>query len=125
MFSKMIQNDFPQQKTIPEEGELYKTVKTFGRIFELRYGYYDECDRNNPLIECPVPIYPDFTRAPVYTDEGAPFVTMMQDACKSYKGEKKRNTDTTCEECKYFERGEDWFGICTCPKKQKSFESII
>ena len=119
MFSKIIQNDSPQPKDIPKEGEIYKIVETFGMTFELRYGYYEECDRHSPLVKSPVPIYPDFTREPVFTDEGAPFVTMMQDTCKSYKGENNRTTDTTCEECKYFKHGEDWFGICTCPSNKK------
>ena len=118
MFSKLIQNDLPQQKAIPKEGDLYKVVNTYGRTFELKYGYYEECDRHSPLVRSPVPIYPDFTKEPVYTDDGTPFVTMMQDVCPFYKGEKKRTADSTCDECKYFGHGEDWFGICTCPKNK-------
>lgn len=111
----------PQNQTSKErhtEGELYKKVELHGRTFALYYGYYEECDRRNPLCE-PIPIYPDFLREPVYTDEGMPFVTMMQDACKSYKGEAKRTADTTCAECKHFKRGEEWFGICTGPNNRK------
>ena len=118
MFSKLIQNDLPQQKAIPKEGDLYKVVNTYGRTFELKYGYYEECDRHSPLVRSPVPIYPDFTKEPVYTDDGTPFVTMMHDVCPFYKGEKKRTPDSTCDECKYFKHGEDWFGICTCPKNK-------
>ena len=102
-----------------EEGELYKVITTFGRTFELRYGYYGEKDRQNPLCQ-PVVIYPDFTAEPLYTDEGEPFVTMLQDACESYRGESNRTPDTTCAECKYFERGEEWFGICTCERNRKN-----
>ena len=116
MFSKLIQNDLPQQKTVPKEGDLYKVVNTYGRTFELRYGYYGERDRKYD----PDVIYPDFIKEPVYTDDGTPFVTMMQDACPYYKGEKKRTADSTCDECKYFGHGEDWFGICTCPKNKKN-----
>ena len=115
MFRKIIQNDYPQAKVIPKEGDLYKVVETFGKTFELRYGYYGDCDRRYE----PDVIYPDFTKDPVYTDEGTPFVTMMQDACRSYSGESKRTSDTTCEECKYFKRGEEWFGICTCTMNKK------
>jgi len=118
MFSRLIQNDLPHQKVIPKEGDLYKVVNIHGRSFELRYGYYEECDRQSPLCQ-PVVIYPDFIQDPVYTDDGTPFVTMMQDACKSYKGETKRTPDTTCAECKYFERGEDWIGICKCPHNRE------
>ena len=116
MFSKLIQNDLPQQKAIPKEGDLYKVVNTYGRTFELRYGYYGECDRKYD----PDVIYPDFIQDPVYTDDGTPFVTMMQDACKSYKGNAKRTPDTTCAECKYFRRGKEWFGICDCKKNKKN-----
>ena len=119
MFSKLFQNDFSQSKVIPKEGEIYKVVHTFGKTFELRYGYYDDCDRRNPLVDSPVPIYPDFIREPVYTEERTPFVTVMQDACKNYSGETKRTSDTTCEDCQYFTHGEDWFGICTCVKNRK------
>ena len=45
MLSKLIQNELSQQKVIPKEGDLYKVVNTYARTFELRYGYYGECDR--------------------------------------------------------------------------------
>ena len=118
MFSKLLQNGFPPTEFAHKEGELYKIITTFGKTFELRYGYYEECDRQSPLCR-PIVIYPDFQREPVYTDEGTPFVTMMQDACECYSGEAKRTADTTCAECECFQRGEEWFGICTCPKKKK------
>ena len=119
MFSKLIQNDFPLMELTHKEGDLYKIITTYGKTFELRYGYYEECDRHSPLCE-PIVIYPDLLREPVYTDDGTPFVTMMQDACNSYRGDTKRTPDTTCAECKYFRRGEEWFGICACPKNKKS-----
>lgn len=119
MFSKLIQNDLPQQKTVPKEGDLYKVVTTFGKTFELRYGYYEECDRQSSLCE-PIVIYPDFTKGPVYTDEGTPFVTMMQDACENYEGSTKRTVDTSCAECNCFKRGEEYFGICLCESNRKN-----
>ena len=103
---------------IHNEGELYKAVTTFGKSFELRYGFYEECDRENPLCE-PVIIYPDFLKEPFYTDEGSPFVTMMQDACISYKGEYKKSLDSTCADCDFFLRGEELFGICNCRHRQR------
>ena len=118
MLSKIFQSHISPPEVTHKEGELYKVVTTFGKTFELRYGYYEECDRQSPLCN-PVVIYPDFTKAPIYTDDGTPFVTMVQDACKSYRGEAKRTPDTTCAECKYFERGEDWIGICKCPHNRE------
>lgn len=98
------------------EGDVYKTVTTFGKTFELRFGYYHDMDRNHS----PDIIYPDFIKAPMYTENGEPFVTMMQDACGSYRGKAKKTQDTTCAECRYFRRGEEWFGICTCDRNRKS-----
>ena len=108
MFSKLFQEEF-----LHKEGDLYKIVTAFGVTFELRYGYYGDCDRKYE----PDVIYPDFLKDPVYTEDGAPFVTMMQDACESYKGKARRNDDTTCAECKYFSRCEELLGICTCEKR--------
>lgn len=112
MFSELFGTPNTPQEPEHYEGELYKVVTTFGKTFELRYGYYGENDGSNQLYV----IYPDFLAEPLYTDSGEPFVTVLQDACKSYRGENKKTPDTTCEECKYFRRGEDWFGICTCKR---------
>ena len=95
------------------EGELYKKINIKGKIFELYYGYYEEIDRQH---HAPDVIYPDFIKDPQYTGDGNPIVTLMQDACSDFKGEKEQDND--CSQCKHFERCEDFFGICTCPAKQ-------
>lgn len=107
-----------EEKERHSEGELYKEVQLHGRAFTLYYGYYEECDRQNPLCE-PIVIYPDFLKEPVYTDDGKPFVTMIQDACDKYEGNAKRTSDTACADCRYFERGEEWFGVCQHPRNQE------
>ena len=116
MFTSLFGLNISSQEPEHKEGDLYKIITTYGKTFELRYGYYGECDRKYE----PNVIYPDFIKKPLYTDNGEPFVTMVQDVCKSYRGEAKRTPDTTCCECKYFQRGDDWIGICTCPKNKKS-----
>ena len=115
----MVKSEFasksPPLEDNKREGSLYKVVTTFGRTFELRYGYYEENDRKwgEPDI-----IYPDFQKEPLYTDEGEPFITLVQDACNSFSGKTRRRNDSTCAECKYMKRGEEWFGICTCPNNK-------
>lgn len=121
MFKQIWHGETPTAGESPKEGELYKTVTTFGRTFELRYGYYEECDRQNPLCQ-PIPIYPDFRREPLYTAEGSPFVTVMQDVCEHVRGHTSVTADSTCDECAYFKQGEEWFGICTHPKNKRSNE---
>ena len=116
MFSKLLRNDHPAEEFTHKEGDLYKIVNTFGKTFELRYGYYSESDRRYE----PDVIYPDFIKEPMYTEEGTPFVTMMQDACPHYKGRAARTSDTTCAECHYFRHGEEWFGVCVCLPNKKN-----
>lgn len=112
LFSQDTQTNTPTHK----EGELYKIVNISGHIFELYYGYYEECERKNPDVE-PMPIYPNFFKNPEYTDEGFAFVTKMQDACKHYKG--KPGQFNECAECENFLHGNDLIGICTCLKNIK------
>lgn len=116
------ETDASKIENTPKEGDLYKVVTTFGKSFELRYGFYEERDRLSPLCE-PAIIYPDFIREPLFTETGEPFVTMMQDACGHYKGNTKRTLDSTCAECKHFKQGEEWFGICTCKARCKKPET--
>ena len=117
MFTTLFNTEQTKKESQHKEGDLYKIVTTFGKTFELKYGYYGERDRQNPLCE-PAVIYPDFASEPLYTDDSEPFVTMMQDACANYEGESNKTPDTTCAECKYLKRGEEWFGVCTCPKNK-------
>ena len=119
MFAIPFDKENIKKESEHKEGEVYKVVTTFGKTFELRYGFYEEQDRQSPLCE-PAIIYPDFLKYPICTDNGEPFVTMMQDACVRFKGEDKLTRDTTCAECKYFERGEEWFGICKFPNSTAS-----
>ncbi len=109
-----IQKRTPKARA-PAEGDLYKIVTTFGQTFELRYGYYDDIDRTR----APDIIYPDFNATPVYAEDGAPFATMMQDACPGFRGRGQRTEDSTCAECRYFLRGEEWFGVCVHPDRQR------
>lgn len=106
--------DNVQSKQIPvREGDLYKEIEVFGNKFTLRYGYYEEKDRHNPLCR-PIPIYPDFRKDPIYTAEGSPFATEIQDACEHFKSYARRTEDSTCGDCAFFKQGSDWIGACTC-----------
>ncbi len=116
MLSDIFIGNTDAKPIIHREGELYKTVMLHGHTFELCYGYYEECDRENPVID-PMPIYPDFLKEPKYTSQGLPFVTKMQDACIYYIG--KQIKDRDCAECKYYKHGEDLLGVCTCPEKNR------
>ena len=100
----------------PREGDLFKVIHLHGRIFEIRYGFYEECDRHNQFAE-PMEIYPDFLKAPQYTDEGTPFITAIQIPCAHFTRTKDENS--TCEECAHYRHGEELLGTCACPHNQK------
>lgn len=107
---------FDAKPPTPREGELYKELTVHDHTFLIYYGYYEQCDRDDPAVE-PMPIYPDFAREPLFTDEGFPFVTKMQDACAHYRGRVGRHAD--CGDCSYYRHGEELLGVCTCPKNCK------
>lgn len=104
-----------QEDDGPKEGDLYARIEHEGRTFELFYGYYEECDRQNPMVK-PVPLYPDFVARPQYDNDGCPFATEMQDACELYVG---KDPDDGCYTCKYYRRVLDFIGLCTCEQRRK------
>ena len=99
----------------PKEGDLYRAIELYGKTFEIRYGYYEEIDRQYDPME----IYPDFLQNPVYTKDGYPFVTLMQEPCQYFK-KRGKEPEEDCENCKYMERGEELIALCRCPQNKKS-----
>ena len=71
MFNSSSLKDINQQI---KEGDLYKILNIQGHTFKLYYGYYEDCERENPAVE-PMPIYPDFIKSPKYTDTGQAFAS--------------------------------------------------
>ena len=116
MFSQFLKRDTGQRPPEPKEGDLYKVIHLHGKTFEIRYGFYEECDRHNPYME-PMEIYPDFLKAPQHTDEGIPFVTAIQTPCCHFKG--KKDVNSTCEECAFYQHGEELLATCGCPENKK------
>ena len=102
-----------------KEGDVYKELTICGRTFRLLYGYYEDFERESRFNE-PMPIYPDFAKDPLYTDEGIPFVTAMQNVCKHYGG--KNDEDSSCSDCVFFQKSEDLFGFCNCPQNKQPNE---
>lgn len=96
------------------DGDLYKRIELFGKVFEIYYGYYEERERHSEFAE-PIPIYPDFEKHPIYTDDGYPFATHMQSICEHGDS---RFSDGYCVDCSYFSDEEELIGICKCPKRR-------
>lgn len=102
------------------DGDLYKVVTVFGKSFELYYGYYDELEKSSKYTE-PIPIYPSFIHEPLYTADGYPFATEMQDICSHFCGS---DGEDSCFACRHFQKGEELIGICKCEKRKKSIEKL-
>ena len=114
MLTKLFGQD-PAPMSAPKEGDLYKIIRLYGKTFEIRYGFYEECDRHTLFAE-PMEIYPDFIKEPRYTEDGIPFATAIQTPCEKFSGEMDDNS--TCEECSFYRSGEELLGICICPQRK-------
>ncbi len=101
--------------TCVKEGALFKSINVFGRIFDIYYGYYEERDRYSKYSEL-IPVYPDFIKNPVFSDDGFPFATEMQDICEHYIGEKDCES---CYRCSHFTKGDELIGICRCTQRRQ------
>ena len=111
MFRNMIKIN--TNSSPPKEGDIFKLIELHGATFEIKYGYYEDIDRKYD----PVEIYPDFIENPIYTDDGFPFITLMQSPCQHFK---RINDDPEhdCGNCEYMERGDELIAVCRCPKNQ-------
>lgn len=101
---------------LPKEGDLYMTLALHGYTFDLRYGYYEEQDRN-----CgePVVIYPDLKSNTLYNSEGHPLVTAIQEPCEYYTVLDEEEKENCCSDCVFYPNGRDEISICICPSKRK------
>ena len=98
-----------------KEGSLYKVIEIDNITLEIKYGYYDDADRYSKYNE-PIPVYPNFKETPIYTCEGYPLVTKIQDKCDYFLG--KKDVDE-CYGCKHFTEEDDMIGICSCIENKK------
>jgi len=101
---------------LPQEGALYKDLTVAGHKFELRYGYYEECERQ---MCPPVVIFPDLMAQPLFSEEGYPLVTQVQDACPYYRAN-QGTEDHWCGDCIYYSGAHREIGICRCAQRRNS-----
>ena len=122
MLTRILSKGVEQPHT-PKEGDLYKEVTISDKTFRLLYGYYESFERESPFND-PIPIYPDFIKEPHYTAEGIPIATAMQNVCEFYNG--KNDEDSSCSDCVFFQKHEELFGLCICPRnKRESKERTV
>lgn len=95
---------------IPREGELYKTITVAGHSFDLRYGYYEEYERS---LGPPVVVFPNLIVSPLYSPEGHPLATQIQDPCQYFELAAGRE-EHWCGDCAYFFGEHPEIGECRC-----------
>jgi len=98
------------------EGDLYRKVTIEDVLFEIRYGYMCENERLYWEVS---PVYPNFIKNPTFTKEGYPFATVYQDRCQFYHSKANPSDEHWCNDCVYFEKHEDYIGICRCEKNRR------
>lgn len=99
----------------PREGDLYKQITLANHTFELRFGYYEERERE---LCPPVVIFPDLVSQPVYDPLGHPLVTQIQEPCEHYRSIDCSCPEDWCGDCIHFESPHTELGICQCPHNQ-------
>ncbi len=101
----------------PREGDVFDILCVGGHQFTIRYGYYEEAERG---VTDPIPIYPCFVENPMYTEDGHPLVTRIQDACEHYHTSEENGGDGWCSDCIHCHSTHEEIGICRCPYRRKS-----
>jgi hypothetical protein len=94
-----------QEQRVPD-----KILHVGGREFRI-YKHHDEFDDQEVLN------YPDFQENPEYTDEGRPFVRVVDDACERWKPDDEKSARMEgCGGCEwlFLEHDPDAIGICMC-----------
>lgn len=102
---------------IPREGEIYKVVQVGDKTFEIVYGYYSEEERQWGEA---MPILPDFTKTPMYTIDGEPLITRIQDSCEYYEVPDDKEGDGWCADCRHNSSPKDEISVCRCERNRKN-----
>lgn len=96
------------------EGDLYKVIEVDGNTFKILYGYYEESERDK--VE-PLPVFPDLKKNPVYTADGKPIVTAIQEPCEYYAPINRERSEEWCGDCISYLNTENEISICGCTER--------
>ena len=94
------------------EGDVFRNIVVDGKSFEIRYGYYENYERD---AGDPIPIYPDFYDSPTFGRSGLRIVSAIQQACEAFTPKCNGcEKEGDCGFCKYYAENQagDMIGIC-------------
>ena len=105
-----------ENKTLPEEGDLYKTCIVDHHVFEIRYGYHEESERGR--VD-PLPIFPDLEKNPLYTNTGELITAYVQYPCRYYIPRRPEIPEDWCGDCMLYGGGKEEMGRCLSPERKR------
>ena len=92
------------------EGDIYEVLSVDGGTFEIRYGYYEDFERDGSE---PIPIYPDLEKSPVYGVSSKLIVTFMQNPCVHYEP-RVEDAEAYCGCCRHYPNNKQMINACKC-----------
>ena len=98
--------------TAIKEGDVFRRVEIDGKLFEIRYGYYEDYERE---AGDPIPIYPDLHAVPTFGESGLRIVSAIQQACENFSPKCNGcEKEADCGFCKHYREAHpgDMLGIC-------------
>lgn len=99
-----------RKKQLIREDDIYEVLSADGGTFEIRYGYYEDFERDGST---PIPIYPDLEKSPVYGESSKYIVTFMQEPCVHYEP-RVDNAEPYCGCCKHYPNNKQMINACQC-----------
>lgn len=101
-----------EQKIQPiREGDIYEVLSVDGGIFEIRYGYYEDFERDGSE---PIPIYPDLEKTVIFGASGKRIVTHMQEPCPHFRPVSEDGTEWCCGCCLFYPDNMQMVNACEC-----------
>ena len=100
----------------PQEGDLHAVVEIEGYVFELRYGYNEEHEREG----APFVLYPDLNTKPIFTKDGYRIVSAIQSVCDNYENPESEIAEDCCYTCSFYSDPKADVGICQCERMRHS-----
>jgi hypothetical protein len=97
-----------------KQGQLVKIYRVGGREFLI-------CRKFDEQVQMYYLDYPDFSKKPLFTDEGRPFTRSDHHACYACQPKVSKDMAEECDDCVWFYREQppDVIGICMCDELQR------
>ena len=104
-----------RKKQLIREDDIYEVLSADGGTFEIRYGYYEDFERDGSE---PIPIYPDLTKTVIFGASGKRIVTHMQEPCSYFRPVSDDGAEQCCGCCQFYPNNMQMVNACECKYTQ-------